>query len=133
MKSFAITGLVLALCGCASRGPSDHQLHVVEGETVYSAPPSTTAYAAYLRCRLALEDDPPRLDEARAEIDAAIAADGRDPHLWTVRAEIDARRGDSAAALSSVKRALSLRPGYEPAQALAARLGQGPRSAAADR
>ncbi len=123
---------VFALGACATRGPSDHQLHVIDGSTVYSAPPSTVAYAAYLRCRLALEAEPPRLAEAHDAIQTAIAADSRDPHLWTVRAEIDARRGDTQAALSAVERALSLRPGYEPAQAFAARLGQGPRSASAE-
>jgi Tfp pilus assembly protein PilF len=122
--------LVLLLAACAPRGPSDHGLHVVDGETVHSTPPSTSAYAAYLRCRLALDADPPRLDEAHAHIEAALAADRRDPQLWTVRAEIDALRGDGDAALASLHRAFALRPDYPPAKALAARLGNGPTSAA---
>lgn len=122
---------LLLLVACAPRGPSDHGLHVVDGELVHSTAPSTSAYAAYLRCRLALDASPPRLDEARAHIEAALAADPRDPHLWTVRAEIDAQRGDGDEAMKSLARAFALRPDYPPAKQLAARLGKGPESAAA--
>lgn len=122
---------VLPLVACAPRGPSAHGLHMVEGKLVHSTPPSTSAYAAYMRCRLALDATPPRLDEARAHIEAALAADPRDPHLWTVRAEIDAQRGDGEEAMKSLARAFALRPDYPPAKQLAARLGQGPASAAA--
>jgi Tfp pilus assembly protein PilF len=123
--------LVVLVCACAPRGPSDHGLHVVDGQTVQSAPPSTSAYAAYLRCRLALDAEPPRLDEARAHIEAALAADPRDPHLWTVRAEIDAKRGEGDEAMKSLGKAFALRPDYPPAKRLAAQLGKGPASASA--
>jgi cytochrome c-type biogenesis protein CcmH/NrfG len=126
-----LVSLVLLLVACAPRGPSAHRLHVVDGEVVHSTAPSTSAYAAYLRCRLALDAVPPRLDEAHAHIEAALAADARDPHLWTVRAEIDALQGHGDKALASLHRALSLRPDYPPAKALATRLGNGPASAAA--
>ncbi|MBC8068919.1 MAG: hypothetical protein IAG13_11350 [Deltaproteobacteria bacterium] len=125
-----LLSIVLLLVACAPRGPSAHRLHVVDGETVHSTPPSTSAYAAYLRCRLALDAEPPRLDEAHAHIEAALAADARDPHLWTVRAEIDALQGHGNQALASLRRAFALSPNYPPAKALAARLGNGPISAA---
>lgn len=124
MRSASLAFAVLATVGCAPRGPSPTALHVVDGREVYSTPPPTSAYAAYLRCRLALDATPPRLDEAMAHIDAAIAVDPRDPQLWTVRGEIAARSGDGAAALASVKRALSLVSDYPPAKRLEARLGR---------
>ena len=111
--------------GCASRGPSHRALHVINGQVVHSPPPPTTAYVSYLRCRLALDATPPRLDEAAALIEAAIAADPRDPQLWTVRGEIAARSGDGTRALASVRRALELSADYPPAKRLEARLGSG--------
>jgi len=125
-----VAAIVLLVVGCAPRGPSHQALHVVDGKVVYSAPPASTAYASYLRCRLALEANPPRLDEAASYIDAAVAADPRDPQLWTVRGEIAARQGDGARAMASVKRALELSADYPAAKRLLARLGQG--SAVAD-
>lgn len=122
--------LALWLSACATPGPSSHALHLVDDELVYSAPPSTGGYAAYLRCRLALDANPPRLEEARELIDQAIATDHRDPLLWTVRAEIDAQRGHTADAMVALQRALRLRPDYPPAKALAAHLGQVSPSAA---
>jgi cytochrome c-type biogenesis protein CcmH/NrfG len=127
MRTLAIAVL---LAGCASRGPSHQALHIVDGQVVYSTPPASTAYASYLRCRLALEANPPRLEEAASYIDAAIAADPRDPQLWTVRGEIAARQGDGARAMASAKRALELSADYPAAKRLLARLGQG--SAVAD-
>jgi cytochrome c-type biogenesis protein CcmH/NrfG len=127
MRAVAI---VLLVVGCAPRGPSHQSLHVVDDQIVYSTPPPSTAYAAYLRCRLALEANPPRLDEAASWIDAAVAADPRDPQLWTVRGEIAARQGDGARAMASVKRALELSADYPAAKRLLAQLGQG--SAVAD-
>ncbi len=121
--------LAALLAGCATRGPGDASLHVVDGKTVASNAPSTVAYAAYLRCRLALDAEPPRLDEARAHMEAALAADPRDPHLWTVLAEIEAQRGAGTEALVALDRAFALRPDYPPAKRVAARLGKGPASA----
>lgn len=122
MRGLWIVG-VIAVVGCAPRGPSQRSLHVVDDQVVYSTPPPTTAYAAYLRCRLALDANPPRLQEAAGFIEAAIAADPRDPQLWTVRGEIAAQSGDGARAMASVKRALALAEGYPPAKRLEARLG----------
>lgn len=120
----------MLVLGCAPRGPSNQALHVVDGQVVYSTPPASTAYAAYLRCRLAMEANPPQLEDASSWIDAAVAADPRDPQLWTVRGEIAARQGDGARAMASVKRALELSADYPAAKRLLARLGSG--SAVAD-
>jgi predicted Zn-dependent protease len=120
----------IGLAGCAYAGPSDHALHVVDGQVVHSTPPPSSAYAAYLRARLALDAQPPRLDEARAAIDQALRADGRDPHLWTMRAEIAARMGDGPGASAAIDRAFALSPGYPPAKQLQAKLGAGKASAA---
>jgi predicted Zn-dependent protease len=120
----------IGLAGCAYAGPSDHALHVVDGQVVHSTPPPSSAYAAYLRARLALDAQPPRLDEARAAIDQALRADGRDPHLWTMRAEIAARMGDGPGASAAIDRAFALSPGYPPAKQLQANLGAGKASAA---
>jgi cytochrome c-type biogenesis protein CcmH/NrfG len=119
-----LLSITLLVGACATRGPTHQSLHVVDGQVVHSPPPSSTAYAAYLRCRLALEANPPRLDEAASEIDAAVAADPRDPQLWTVRGEVAARQGDGARALASAKRALELSADYPAAKRLMARLGR---------
>lgn len=124
MRRVSVLAAVCVAMACAPRGPSHTSLHVVDGEVVYSTPPPTSAYASYLRCRLALEATPPRLDEAAGFIEAALAADPRDPQLWTVRGEIAARRGDGERAMASVKRALELAQGYPPAKQLEARLGK---------
>jgi Tfp pilus assembly protein PilF len=132
-RVFALACLssVMTLAGaCVKNGPADHTLHVVDGEVVHSPPPPSSAYAAYLRARLALEAEPPRLEEAQVEIDQALRADPRDPHLWTMRAEVAARRGDGRAATDAIDRAFALSPGYPPAKKLQARLGGGAASAA---
>ena len=126
-----LCGLVSLAGACVRSGPADHTLHVVDGEVVHSSAPPSSAYASYLRARLALEAEPPRLDEAMVAIDQALRADPRDPHLWTMRAEIAARRGDGAGATAAIDRAFALRPGYPPAKKLQARLGAGAASAAA--
>ena len=90
--------VVLGLCACAVQGPRARALHEVDGELVYSNPPSAAAYEAYLRARVALNAEPPQLDMARAEIELAIRYDGRAPHLWTTRAEIAALAGDEETA-----------------------------------
>lgn len=132
-RTLALFGCCVAVAtdaGCAVSGASDHTLHVVDGQVVHSTPPPSSAYAAYLRARLALDAEPPRLDEARESIEQALRADGRDPHLWTVRAEIAARMGDGAAANAAIDRAFALSPGYPPAKQLQAKLGAGKASAA---
>jgi len=120
---------VLAFTGCLRTEPSDHALHVVDGDMVHSAPPPSSAYASYLRARLALDAEPPQLDAAQVAIDEALRADPRDPHLWTMRAEIAARRGDGGAVTAALDRAFALRPGYPPAKRLQAKLGAGASSA----
>ncbi|MEM6293100.1 MAG: hypothetical protein AAGA54_17620 [Myxococcota bacterium] len=122
--------VMLVLCACAVQGPRARALHEVDGELVYSNPPSAAAYEAYLRARVALNAEPPQLDMARAEIELAIRYDGRAPHLWTTRAEIAARAGDEETAAASAERALALRPGYAPAEAVLAQVRGGPASAA---
>lgn len=125
----AVSVVIILAAGCIGTGPGDHALHVVDGKVVHSPPPPSSAYTAYLRARLALDADPPRLDEAQVEIDRALRADPRDPQLWTVRAEIAARMGDGRAATAAIDRAFALRPGYPPAERLQARLGAGAASA----
>ena len=114
---------VLLPAACLRHGVSDRALHVVDGHEVYSTPPSSAAYAAYLRARLALEAAPPQLEEAQLAIDTAIAIDPDDAQLRVVRGEIAARRGDGAGATRAVAKALQLRPEYPPAEQLRARLG----------
>lgn len=125
----AVFVVLLLVAGCIRTGPSDRSLHIVDGKTVHSTPPPSSAYASYLRARLALDADPPRLDEAQVEIDRALRADPRDPQLWTLRAEIAARMGDGRAATAALDRAFALSPGYPPAERLQARLGAGAASA----
>jgi Tfp pilus assembly protein PilF len=123
---------MLCLAACASSAPSSRALHEVDGELVYSRPVSPAAYAAYLRARLAIEQDPPDLEGAREQIDVALRYDPNEPHLWTTRAEIDERRGAPEEARMAVERALELRPGYAPARALMARLGRSDTALRAD-
>jgi Tfp pilus assembly protein PilF len=122
-----VVALVLG-AGCASTGPHPRALHYVEGELVYSRPATSASYEAYLRARLALSVEPPHLDVAQAEIELALKYDPRDPHLWTTQAEIAAKAGDEDRAMDAVQRALSLRPGYPPAEKMMAQLRGGERS-----
>ena len=112
----AATGV--AASGCAGRGPLDRDLHRVDGELTASHAPHPRGYEAYARARMALESDPPNLEQAATQIDVAIRYDPFDPHLWTTRAEIHAALGDEREARRSIDEALALRPGYAPAQAL---------------
>lgn len=124
--------LCLALAGlgaCATSGASARSLHYVDETLVYSNPPSALAYEAYLRARVELSAEPPRLEQARSEIEVALHYDRRAPHLWSTRAEIAALQGDDDAAVTSAERALALRPGYAPAQAVLASVRGGPRAA----
>ncbi len=128
-------GVLLAMvsastAACTPTGTSARSLHYVDDELVYSNPPSALAYEAYLRSRLALSSDPPQLDQARAEIEVALHFDRRAAHLWATRAEIAALQGEDDVAVSSAQRALVLRPGYEPAQAVLASVRGGPKAAA---
>lgn len=111
--------------GCAAVAPSERSLHEVDGQVVSSSPPPPAAYEAYLRARLALESEPPRLDVAQRSIERAIRYDPRDPHLWTTRAEIEERAGQRDRAAASARRALAIRPGYPPAQEVLARVEGG--------
>jgi tetratricopeptide (TPR) repeat protein len=126
-----VLALGLALGGCWSMaGPGQRSLHVVDGELVSSPPPSPSAYEAYLRARLAFEQDPPGFVEARYYIEEAIRFDPRDPHLWATRAEIEERAGETAEAAKSARRALAIRPGYPLAEQVLARVEGGATSGA---
>ena len=121
--------LVLAAAGCLGAcshgGINPRRLHYVDGTLVASRPVAPPAYAAYLRARLALEANPPRLDEAAAAIDEALHFDRTDPHLWTTKALVEHRRGNDPAALDHLSTALDLQPDYPPATELAARIRSG--------
>ena len=117
-RLLAAGSLGLFTMACAAGAPSTRSLHYMDGELVHSRPPHARAYEAYLRARLALESEPPRVDEALELIGIAIRYEPREPQLWTTRAEIEAEAGDFDRALTSARRALELRPGYEPAQHL---------------
>ncbi|MEX1369260.1 MAG: hypothetical protein AB1Z98_39390 [Nannocystaceae bacterium] len=106
--------------------PNERTLHEVDGQVVSSPPPSPAAYEAYLRARLALDRDPPQLEDAQRYIERAIRFDPREPHLWTTRAEIEERAGEPGKAAVSARRALAISPGYGPAEQVLARVqGQG--------
>lgn len=123
---------LLGLGACATPSTSARALHYVEGELVYSYPPSALAYEAYLRARVALSSEPPQLERAQAEIEVALHYDHRAPHLWSTRAEVAALQGDEELAVASAEKALALRPGYAPAQAVLAQVRGGPRAAQLD-
>lgn len=115
--------LVLLLAACNHAGPSPRTLHYIGDDLVASPVVDHRAYAAYVQAQLALVSEPPDLARALAQISLAIGYDRDDAHLWTVRGEIELRRGDVDAARRSSAQALSLRPGYPPAERLAASLG----------
>lgn len=100
----------------------NRNLHYVDGELVETKAPAPAAYEAYLRARLALERNPPQLDEARGHILDALRWQPDEPQLWTVKAEIEWRAGDFATAERDLAHALELRPGYPEAQQLLAKL-----------
>lgn len=129
-RVFVVGVALLGLAACAPTGTSARALHYVDDELVYSNPPPALAYEAYMRSRIALSSDPPRLEQARAEIEVALHYDRRAAHLWTTRAEIAALQGQDDVAASSAERALALRPGYAPAQAVLTSVRGGPKAAA---
>ncbi|MCX4239536.1 hypothetical protein OEB96_02835 [Paraliomyxa miuraensis] len=115
--------VALALLGaCYPVGLGYRSLHEVDGEVVSSRPPPPSAYEAYLRARLALEQEPPALDDARFYIGHALEMDPGDPHLWATHAEIEERAGRVDEAMASARHALELRPGYPPAERVLTRL-----------
>lgn len=116
------------LAGCMANGYlANRGLHYVHDDAgdeqlVRTPAPAPAAYEAYLRARLALEREPPLLDEARGHILDALRWQPDEPQLWTVRAEIEWRAGDFAAAENAIAKALALRPGYAEARQLLARM-----------
>jgi Tfp pilus assembly protein PilF len=122
---------VIVSCACGSATHGSRGLHYVDGTLVQSQPVSSRAYEAYLRAQLALQANPPRLQEAMEHIVVALRYDARDPHLWTTKAEIHYRGGEMQEALDSCHRALELRPGYAPARTLLVTLEGGAMPAAA--
>lgn len=113
-----------ALAGCYAVGPGYRSLHEVDGELVTSPPPPPSAYEAYLRARLALEQEPPGIEDARYYIGFALQIDPKDPHLWATQAEIEARAGETERAVASARKALAIRPGYPPAERVLARVSE---------
>jgi len=109
------------LAGCWQAAYTQNRgLHYVDGVLVETEAPAPAAYAGYLRARVALERNPPQLDEARGHILDALRWQPDEPQLWTVKAEIEWKAGDFAAAERDLARALELRPGYPEAQQLLA-------------
>lgn len=115
--------LCLLFAACSHAAPSPRTLHYVGADLVASPVVDHRAYAAYVQAQLALASEPPDLARALEQISLAIAYDRDDAHLWTVRGQIEQRRGDLEAARRSSAQALALRPGYPPAERLAASLG----------
>jgi len=105
-------------------GPEYRSLHEVDGQLVRSPAPPPSAYEAYLRARLALEREPPQVDEARYYLGFALQLDPRDPHLWATQAELEEQAGQVERASAAARRALAIRPGYPPAQEVLSRLEQ---------
>lgn len=112
----------LVLTACRHAGPDPRTLHYIGDALVATSPPDHRAYAAYVQAELALATDPPDLARALEQISLAIGYDRDDAHLWTVRGDVELRLGDVEAARRSSAQALALRPGYPPAERLAARL-----------
>jgi Flp pilus assembly protein TadD len=79
-----------------------------------------------VQAQLALGSEPPDLARAHEQLLLATEYDGHDAHLWTVRGQVELQLGELDSARRSSARALSLRPEYVPAQALAARVQQQP-------
>jgi cytochrome c-type biogenesis protein CcmH/NrfG len=125
-RSVLFIGSLVVCSACWTTGyTANRGLHYVtdddgEQRLVRSTPPAPAAYEAYLRARLALERDPPQLDEARGHILDALRWQPDEPQLWTLRGEIEWRAGDFAAAEQALTKALALRPGYPEAQRLQA-------------
>ncbi len=94
----------------------------VDGEVVRSRPVDPSGYAAYVRARVAMDRNPPDLDEAREHLERALRNDPKDPHLWTTLGELEAMAGDQDLALGAAEYALQLRPGYPPAVELVEKL-----------
>lgn len=122
-RCLLLSAIVSLGCGAGVHG--SRGLHYVDGKLVRSPPASSRGYEAYLRARLALEADPPRLQDAMEHIEEALGYEPREPHLWTTKAEIHRQGGQIGEAMASCRRALELRPGYAPARALLAKLEDG--------
>jgi predicted Zn-dependent protease len=118
------------LSGCATTAPSSRTLHEIDGEVVYSRPPSPGAYEAYLRARLALDADPPRPEEALSYLERLQRTAPQDPHLWATKAEALALLGNHDAARNAAQRSLALSPDYPKAQRVLAGLPGSSSSAA---
>jgi predicted Zn-dependent protease len=123
-RSCLLVVAVVALAGCwpGARAQKNRELHYVDDVLVASEAPAPAAYAAYLRARIALDRNPPQLDEARGHILDALRWQPDEPQLWTVKAEIEWKAGDFAAAERDLALALELRPGYPEAQRLLAQV-----------
>ncbi len=118
-----LSTLVIIGGGCGWRADWRSQSqHNVKGALVSSEPVPPSAYAAYMRARIALEQRPPDYASAKRALSLAIRLDTNDPHLWTSLAEVEAAGGDLEAARGSIAYALELAPNYGPARVLSAEL-----------
>ena len=130
-RALALLLLPAALGACVNRYAVNRGLHYIEDEQgeqtlVRSDPPAPAAYEAYLRARLALERDPPALDEARSQVFNALRWEQQDPLLWTLLAEIEWHAGNTLEAEAALEQALSLQPDFVNALALQAKLAESP-------
>lgn len=116
--------LPVMLVACGHSGPNPRTLHYIGKDLVATPSADYRAYGAYAQAELALGSDPPDLLRALEQLRLATDYDSRDAHLWTVRGQVELQLGELTAARRSSARALSLRPEYVPAQALATSLQQ---------
>ena len=114
----------LLLAACVHAEPNPRTLHYVGKNLVATPPADYRAYGAYAQAQLALGSDPPDLARALEQLRLATDFDSHDAHLWTVRGQVELQLGELNSARRSSARALTLRPEYVPAKALAARVQQ---------
>jgi len=114
----------LALAACVHSGPNPRTLHYIGKDLVATPSADYRAYGAYALAQVALGSDPPDLPRALELLRLATDYDRHDAQLWTARGQVELQLGQLALARRSSARALALRPEYEPARALAARLQQ---------
>ena len=119
-RALVFAGLVVSLTtsSACTRGLNPRTQHVVDDQVVFSPPPSSGEYAAYIRVRVALDTEGADLERAQHDLTVLLARNPRDAHLWTTSAELESRLGNHEKAERALARALELSPDYGPALAL---------------